>query len=115
MGEETKAEEDKVWQHQSDDLFIIFINNLHYEGATWIDMPATIIIVLKNTKRAFPTSLYLLSDFISQQIKNSKARKECCFFDLTVFRSWNADERTFLKTFIRVRFFVDKQLINLKL
>ncbi len=56
--------------HQCDDLFIIFINNIHYEGATWIDMPATIIIVLKNTKRTFPTSsftLYLLSAFISQQ------------------------------------------------
>lgn len=71
--------------HQSDDLFIIFINNIHYEGATWIDMPATIIIVLKNTKKNIPdVILHLISVvslYFTANCKNLKGRKlECCFF-----------------------------------
>lgn len=79
------------WVHQSDDLFIRFINNIHYEGTSLIEMPATIITVLKNTKKNVPD---VILDLISVVGLYSTA--------------------DFVKTFIRMRFFVDKQLINLK-
>lgn len=48
---------------KSDDLFIWVINNIHSEGPSCVDIPATVIAVLKNTINMVPdVVLHRISD-----------------------------------------------------
>lgn len=85
------------WVHQSDDLFIRFINNIHYEGTSLIEMPATIITVLKNTKKNVPDVILDLISVVGLYStadckKLTERRLDCCSCDFALFRGPSTED-----------------------
>lgn len=85
------------WVHQSDDLFIRFINNIHYEGTSLIEMPATIITVLKNTKKNVPDVILDLISVVGLYStadckKLTERRLDCFSCDFALFRGPSTED-----------------------